>query len=284
LTGFVFVFSKNTFSIRSYGTSSSLSIGQQQQIIATPSDDPTRAAVENLIASIKTKQLQEAQRQSDRKILDIIHRVLGRTIDLVYDEDEQEKNQQELEKRKLIDEQSKISMIMEEEDLTITPRAPDVSRIDVESDDEKYHEEQEERDIYERDKTIDTIESIDRDEQIGMSRDPLYRHILLGISDEDLLNVRGTHINVPSSIITKNQSIPTKPIKHDEKSVHHFCIQMVDEKDMMPREIRAITQLYHQRARFRNQLPASATYYKHGQLPIFPIKESFDDEEEEQKM
>jgi len=174
---------------------------------------------------------------------------------------------------------------MEEEDLTIIPRAPDVSRIDVESDDEKYHEEQDEQDIFERDKTIDTIEPSDHDEQIDMSRDPLYRHILLGISNEDLLNVRGSHINVPSSIIKKNQSIPTKPIKHDEKSVHHFCIQMVDEKDMMPRDIRAITQLYHQRARFRNQVPVSETYHKHGRLPTFPIKEPFEeDEEEEQKM
>src|SRR5579871_5412232 len=102
-----------------------MSATQQQQGIATPNDDPTRAAVENLIASIKTKQLQEAQRQSDRKILDIIHRVLGRTVDLVYDEDEQEKIQQESEQRIIPEEESKISMIIEEEDIGYTPRGPD---------------------------------------------------------------------------------------------------------------------------------------------------------------
>jgi hypothetical protein len=257
-----------------------MSVTQQQPIITTPSDDPTRVAVENLIASIKSKQLQEAQRQSDRKILDIIHRVLGRTVDLVYDEDEQERIQHELEQQAIIDQQSKIPIILEEEDLTITPRVPDVSRMDVERDDEKY---QEERDIDERDKTMTTIKSIDQDEQIDMSRDPLYRHILLGISDEDLLNVRGTRIDVPTSLIKKNQAAPTKSVKYDEKSVHHFCIQMVDESDMLPKEVRAITQLYHQRARFRHQLPAFATYYKHGQLPTFPIKESFEDEEEEEE-
>jgi hypothetical protein len=269
----------NKLLIRSYRTSSTKSIIQQPQATKTPSDDPTRAAVENLIASIKSKQLQETQRQSDRKILDIIHRVLGRTIDLVYDEDEQEKIQQELEQQAIIEEQSKISIIMEEEDLTMTPRAPDVSRIDVDIDDQK--DDEEEQDIDEKDQTIETI---DEDEQIDISRDPLYRHILLGITDEDLLNIRGTQMNVPTSIITKNQAIPTKPVKYEDKSVHHFCIQMVDEKDIMPREIRAITQLYHQRARFRHQLPASATYHKHGQLPNYPTKESFENKEDEQKM
>jgi hypothetical protein len=257
-----------------------MSITQQQQII-TPGEDPTRAAVENLIASIKSKQLQETQRQSDRKILDIIHRVLGRTIDLVYDEDEQEKIQQEHEQKLIIEEESKIPMIIEEEDLTITPRAPDVSRMDIEVEGEK---DQEEEDIDQRDKTIDSIEPTDDDEQIDMSRDPLYRHILLGISDEDLLNVRGTHIDVPTPLIAKNQSIPTKPVKHDDKTVHHFCIQMVNEKDVMPKDIRSITQLYHQRARFRHQLPFSSTYHKHGQLPNFPIKETVEDEEDEQRV
>ncbi|CAF4882139.1 unnamed protein product, partial [Rotaria magnacalcarata] len=80
-------------------------------------DDPTRAAVENLIASIKSKQLQEAQRQSDRKILDIIHRVLGRTIDLVYDEDEKEQIQQEYEQKLIAEEEKRIPMILEEEDM-----------------------------------------------------------------------------------------------------------------------------------------------------------------------
>jgi hypothetical protein len=255
---------------------------QQQQVISTPTDDPSRAAVENLIASIKSKQLQETQRQSDRKILDIIHRVLGRTVDLVYDEDEQEKIQQELEQKHL-HEESKISMILEEEDLTITPRAPDVSRMDVEVEDEKDQEEEEE-DIDEKEKTIDTIEPTDEDEQIDMSRDPLYRHILLGISDEDLLSVRGTRIDVPTPLLAKNQSIPTKPAKHDDKTVHHFCIQMVDEKDVMPKDIRSITQLYHQRARFRHPLPFSSTYHQHGQLPSFPIKETIEDEEDEQRV
>lgn len=256
---------------------------QQQQIIATPSDDPTRAAVENLIASIKSKQLQEAQRQSDRKILDIIHRVLGRTVDLVYDEDEKEKHQQELDQQAMIREQSKIPMILEEEDLTFTPRAPDVSRMDVEIDEDKDEDVQDEQDSDDRDKTIETLKSIEQDEQIDMSRDPLYRHILLGITDEDLLNVRGTRIDVPKSLISKNQAIPAKPVKFDEKSVHHFCIQMADESDILPKDIRAITQLYHQRARFRHQLPTSATYHQHGQLPNFPTKESLEYEEKEQK-
>jgi hypothetical protein len=260
-----------------------MSIGQQQPIISTPTDDPTRAAVENLIASIKSKQLQEAQRQSDRKILDIIHRVLGRTVDLVYDEDEQEKNQQELERQQTIaEEQSKISIVIEEDDLTITPRAPDVSRIDLDTDYEKDEQEREEQDIDERDKTIDTIERTD-DERIDMSRDPLYRHILLGISDEDLLNVQGTHINKPVSTITKTQVERIKSAKHSDKSVHHFCIQMVDEKDILPKEVRAITQLYHQRARFRHQLPLSSTYHKHGHLPNFHIKKLIEEEEEEEE-
>ncbi|CAF4337003.1 unnamed protein product, partial [Rotaria magnacalcarata] len=46
---------------QSYGTSSTMSSTHPQQITITPNDDPTRAAVENLIASIKSKQLQEAQ-------------------------------------------------------------------------------------------------------------------------------------------------------------------------------------------------------------------------------
>ncbi len=253
---------------------------QQQPTLATPSDDPSRAAVENLISSIKSKQLQEAQRQSDRKILDIIHRVLGRTVDLVYDEDEQERIQQELEQQSILEEQSKIPIILEEEDLTYTPRAPDVSRMDVEIE---LDRDQEEQDLDEGERTIHTIASIDEDEHIDMSRDPLYRHILLGISDEDLLNVRGSHIDVPKERITKNQALPRKPAKHDEKSVHHFCIQRADEEAIMSRDVRAITQLYHQRARFRHQLPFSANYHRHGQLPNFPITESAEDEEEEEQ-
>ena len=259
----------------------SINLHQQPHAIPTPGDDPTRAAVENLIASIKSKQLQEAQRQSDRKILDIIHRVLGRTVDLVYDEDEQEKIQQEIERQQTIaEEQSKITSILEEEGSTITPRAPDVSRMDVDLEDEK---DQEDEDVDERERTMATTGATDEDEQIDMSRDPLYRHILLGITDEDLLNVRGTHIDIPTPTITKTQAAPKKPAEHNDNSVHHFCIQMMDEKDIMPKEIRAITQLYHQRARFRHQLPFSASYHKHGQLPTFPIKESLDEEEEEEE-
>ena len=251
----------------------------QQQAIATPTDDPTRAAVENLIASIKSKQLQEAQRQSDRKILDIIHRVLGRTVDLVYDEDEQEKNQQELEQKLISEEISKIPIIIEEEYIAMTPRAPDVSRMDVEIEDEQ----EEEADIREYDKTMETIEPTDEDEQIDISHDPLYRHILLGISNEDLLNVRGTRIDVPTAKLLKTQSIPTKPVAHDDKSVHHFCIEMVDEQDRLPREVRAITQLYHQRARFRHDLPFASNYHQHGQLPNFPIKQTTEEEEEQKQ-
>jgi hypothetical protein len=259
-----------------------MSVSQQQpQLIATPNDDPTRAAVENLIASIKSKQLQEAQRQSDRKILDIIHRVLGRTVDLVYDEDEQEQIQQEIGQQTFHQEEPKISMIIEEDDMTITPRAPDVSRMGVENEYTKGDGDDE--DIDERDKTIGTSEPTDLSEDIDMSNDPLYRHILLEISNEDLINVRGTRINVPTPIFNKNQSIPTKPIKHDEKSVHHFCIEMVDENDQLPREIRAITQLYHQRARFRHKLPYTPNYHKHGQLPIFPIKEPIEDEQQDEQ-
>jgi hypothetical protein len=259
-----------------------MSTNQQRPIIITPSDDPTRAAVENLIASIKSKQLQETQRQSDRKILDIIHRVLGRTVDLVYDEDEQEKIQQEHERQQtIIEEVPKISIILEETDSVVTPRAPDVSRMDVDRVDD---EGQDEEDIDERENTIDTIEQTDKDEQIDMSRDPLYRHILLGITDEDLLNVQGTRINKPTpTSITKPEAIRAKSAKHDDKTVHHYCIQMFDEKDILPKEVRAITQLYHQRARFRHQLPFSSFYHKHGQLPNFPTKTPIEEEEEEEQ-
>ena len=265
--------------IRSYGTSSSMSIPQLQTAV-TPNDDPTRVAVENLIASIKSKQLQENQRQADRKILDIIYRVLGRTIDLVYDEDEQEQIQQEIQQQIVTETESKVPMIIEEEDVTITPRAPDVSRMDAtEIGDDNDEETEDEQDLLGRSKSMPTTAAIDDDyERIDMSRDPLYRHILLGITNEDLLSVQGTHIDVPSSMSTKTRPTSVKPQKPDETSVHHFCIQMVDEKDILPKEIRAITQLYHQRARFRHQLPTSATYHKHGQLPNYPIRENDDEQ------
>lgn len=262
-----------------------MSLTQQQTMITTPGDDPTRAAVENLIASIKSNQLQEAQRQSDRKILDIIHRVLGRTVDLVYDEDEQEKIQQEFDRQQTIaaDDQSKISIILEEEDHTITPRAPDVSRMDVETDLDRDDEDQEEQDIDERERTIGSMEFNDAEEQIDMSRDPLYRHILLGITDEDLLSVQGMHIDTSIPAIRKTGMTRAKSAQHDDKSVHHFCIRMLDEKDLLPKEVRAITQLYHQRARYRHPLPFSATYHKHGQLPLYPIKKTIEEEEEEEE-
>ncbi|CAF3955418.1 unnamed protein product, partial [Adineta steineri] len=259
----------------------------QQQSSTTGGDDITRVAVENLIASIKSKQLQETQRQSDRKILDIIHRVLGRTIDLVYDEDEQEKIQQELEQQRILaDEESRISML-NEENTTITSLVSDPNRLGVDTDHDQDHgeviveeeeDEYDEEDIDERDKTIGTNESGDEDEEIDITQDPLYRHMLLGVSNEDILNVRGTQINVPSTLIKKNQRRETKPVKNTEKNVHHFCIQMVDEADVMPKEIRAITQLYHQRARFRHKLPFTSTYHKHGQLPNFPAKETIEDQ------
>jgi hypothetical protein len=171
-------------------------------------------------------------------------------------------------------------MILEEEDLTIAPRVPDVSRIDADIEDEN---DQEDEDRHEREPTIATIDSADEDEHIDMSRDPLYRQILLGITDEDLLNVQGKQINKPTPTSIKTEAIPRKSVKFDEKSVHHYCIQMIDEKDMMSKEVRSITQLYHQRARFRHQLPFSTTYHKHGQLPKFPIKQSFEEEEEEEE-
>ncbi|CAF3176026.1 unnamed protein product [Rotaria sp. Silwood2] len=270
---------------QSYGTSSSMSITQQQQVIITPSDDPTRAAVENLIASIKSKQLQETQRQSDRKILDIIHRVLGRTVDLVYDEDEQERIHQEHEQQIISEEEKRIPIIIEEENMSVNLRVPDVSRMDLDMEDEKDQDEEreyEDEDIDEKDKTIGTIKLTDEDEKIDMSNDPLYRHILFGISDEDLLNVRGTRINVPTPVFKKNQALPTKTVKHEDKSIHHFCIQMADDKDIMSKEVRAITQLYHERARFRHKLPMSSTYYKHGQMPTYPIREIIEDEESEE--
>ncbi|CAF3329691.1 unnamed protein product [Rotaria socialis] len=267
---------------QSYGTSSTMSSTHPQQIVITPSDDPSRAAVENLIASIKSKQLQEAQRQSDRKILDIIHRVLGRTIDLVYDEDEKEQIQQEHEQKLIVDEEKRIPMILEEEDMSVHLRVPDVSRMDLEVDDEKYEgEDGEYEGITDKERTLRTKKQTEDYEQIDMSRDPLYRHILLGITDEDLLNVRGTQINVPTSLISRNRAIPTKPAKHDDKSVHHFCIQMTNESDILSKELRAITQLYHQRARYRNKLPTSTIYYKHGQLPKPFIKETIGNERHE---
>ncbi|CAF3939102.1 unnamed protein product, partial [Rotaria magnacalcarata] len=253
-----------------------------QQITITPNDDPTRAAVENLIASIKSKQLQEAQRQSDRKILDIIHRVLGRTIDLVYDEDEKEQIQQEYEQKLIAEEEKRIPMILEEEDMSVNLRVPDVSRMDLEVDDEKYEgEDGEYEDITDKERTLRTKKQTEDYEQIDMSRDPLYRHILLGITDEDILNVRGTQINVPTSLISRNQAIPTKPAKHDDKSAHRFCIQTTNESDILSKEVRAITQLYHQRARYRNKLPTSTIYYKHGQLPKSFIKEPIENAQHE---
>ncbi|CAF4735070.1 unnamed protein product [Rotaria sp. Silwood1] len=279
---------------QSYGTSSSMSITQQQQqqqqVITTPNDDPTRAAVENLIASIKSKQLQETQRQSDRKILDIIHRVLGRTVDLVYDEDEQEKIQHEHEQQIKSEEEKRIPIIIEEENMSVNLRAPDVSRMDLDIEDEKdqekeyEEEEEEEENIDEKDKSRRRIKLTDDDEKIDMSNDPLYRHILLGIADEDLLNVQGTRINVSTPVFEKNQALPIKKVKHDDKSIHHFCIQMSDNKDIMSKEVRSITQLYHERARFRHQLPMSSTYYKHGQIPTFSIRETIENEEHEEKI
>lgn len=258
-----------------------MSLAQQQAILNTPSEDPSRIAVENLIASIKTKQLQEAQRQSDRQIVDIIHRVLGRTVDLVYDEDEQDRMPPEFERQHTMaaDDQSKISIILEEEDHTVTPRAPDVSRMDVEI--ERYRDE-DEQEIEERGRTGGSIEHTDDDERIDMSRDPLYRHILLGITNEDLLSVHGTHIDTSRPATGKSQGTRPKSAQHDEKSVHHFCIQMVDEEDLLPKEVRAISQLYHQRARFRHKLPFSSAYHKHGQLPLYPRKKIIEEEDEEQ--
>lgn len=243
--------------------------------MGTPSDDPSRAAVENLIASIKSKQLQEAQRQSDRKIVDIIHRVLGRTIDLVYDEDEKERMQQEQEREKMMEEQAKISMILEEDDRPVTPRGPDISRADIETHADQDDDDDDEQ-IDEQEKTVDSMGLGDDSEMIDMSRDPLYRHILLGISKEDILNVQGTHIDVSTPVFNKNQALPTRPTTQEDKSVHHFCIQMFDEDDAMPREVRAITQLYHQRARFRHKLPHTSIYHKHGKLPNFPKKETLE--------
>jgi len=278
------IFFSTNLLIRSSNTSTTGTLIQQQQGTTSPTDDPTRVAVENLIASIKSKQLQETQRQSDRKILDIIHRVLGRTIDLVYDEDEQEKIQQELERQRILSEQeSKMPMFSEDEDTTIISSIQDGNRTDIETEYEKDQEDEDE-DIDERDKTISASEYTDQDEQIDITRDPLYRHMLLGITNEDLLNVQGTQINVPSSLIKKNQRRPTKQVKHTDKNVHHFCIQMVDEADVMPKEIRSITQLYHQRARFRHKLPLTSTYHKHGQLPSFPIEEVNEDEEDKPRL
>lgn len=258
-----------------------MSLTQQQAILNTPSEDPSRIAVENLIASIKSKQLQEAQRQSDRQILDIIHRVLGRTVDLVYDEDEQDRTHQESERQQTmaVADQAKISMILEEEDRAVTPRAPDVSRMDVEIE---RHSDDDEQDIEERERTIGSVEPPDDDERIDMSRDPLYRHFLLGITNEDLLSVHGTHIDTSRPSTAKSQGTRAKSAKHDEKSVHHFCIQRVDDEDLLPKGIRAISQLYHQRARYRNKLPFSSVYHKHGQLPMYPRKQIIEEEDEEQ--
>ncbi|UJR32034.1 hypothetical protein I4U23_019502 [Adineta vaga] len=263
----------------------------QQQSSTTLSDDPTRIAVENLIASIKSKQLQETQRQSDRKILDIIHRVLGRTIDLVYDEDEYEKIQQELEQQRLLAENEfETSKLInaggeeeeEEDDMTDIFQKSGVDRIDTEVEheqDQREEYEDEEEDIDERDQTIGASESVDEDDEIDITRDPLYHHTLLEVTNEDVLNVRGTQINVPSTLMKRNQRRTTKPTENAGPNVHHFCIQMFDQADVLPKEIRAITQLYHQRARFRNQLPFSATYHKHGELPNFPAKELNEEKE-----
>lgn len=256
-----------------------------QQHIVTPSDDPTRAAVENLIASIKSKQLQETQRQSDRKILDIIHRVLGRTVDLVYDEDEKERIHHEGEQKLRVDDDTKISVIAEEEDKSVTLRVPDVSRMEVDlyDDDEQVNERDGDGEsLTGREEKTATRKSTMGDENIDMSNDPLYRRILSGITKEDLLNVRGTQINVPTPLIPRTQALSAKKSKHDDKTVHQFCTQTVDELDVLPKEIRAITQLYHQRARFRHQLPMSSDYFEHGQLPIFPKREKIENEENEQ--
>ncbi|CAF1213248.1 unnamed protein product [Adineta ricciae] len=269
----------------------------QQQSSTVVSEDPTRMAVENLIASIKSKQLQEAQRQSDRKIVDIIHRVLGRTVDLVYDEDEYER----IEQQDVAREDSEIGRStdvgaeeeeMDEEDATIVSRAADGIRSNDQveldqnqrdKDEQEEDEDVQDEDIDERDRTIGTSEFVDEDEEIDITRDPLYYHTLLEVTNEDILNVRGTQINVPSTLVKKNQRRATKPLESTGPNVHHFCIQMVDEADVLPKEIRAITQLYHTRARFRHQLPFSTTYHKHGELPNYPPKEINEEEERKEK-
>ena len=242
-------------------------------LIVTASDDPSRAAVENLIASIKSKQLQEAQRQSDRKILDIIHRVLGRTVDLVYDEDEQERLAEQLEAERLREEQWRMDL--EEANRAAAAQETESSPLDVDPDVDRDDADGEELDdIDEREPTVETIESVDDTENIDMSHDPLYRHFLLGVSNADILNIRGTKIDLPAPKVSRSQARLPPPVKHDEKSVHHFCIEMFNENDSMPRDLRAMTQLYHQRARFRHQLPMDSTYYKHGKLPNVTTEET----------
>ena len=209
--------------------------------------------------------------------MEIIHRVLGRTIDLVYDEDEQERRTTDQDDQTLIDEAMKIPMILEEDDrTTISPRGPDISRADIEppedEDDQDRGEEEDDEDgighINEYERTIDSMGST---VDIDMSNDPLYRHYLMGISKEDILNVRGTHIDVKTPVFAKNEPLSQTKSKEDEdKSIHHFCIQMLDDEENMPKEIRAITQLYHQRARFRHRLPMAPTYHQHGEVPTFP--------------
>ena len=181
----------------------------------------------------------------------------------------------------LLDEALKIPMILEEDDrTTISPRGPDISRADLQPPDDDDDQDRAEEDydedgighIPEYEKTIDSMRSTEDLDSLDMSNDPLYRHYLMGISKEDILNVQGTRIDVKTPVLTKNESLNKTKTKSDEedKSVHHFCIQMLDDNDTMPKEIRAITQLYHQRARFRHRLPMTSNYQQHGQLPDFP--------------
>ena len=237
-------------------------------------DDPSRAVVEDLIESIKSKQLQQAQRQSDRKIVEIINRVLGRTIELVYDEDELDKRAENNDERKRMTEETpNIPVITEEDDkTTISPRGPDISRADLNMSEGlgNYDNDLDDTENMATDKrTIGTSMENEESEDIDMSRDPLYRHYLLGISNEDILNVRGTHLEVSTPVHAKNQALPARPSTSDDKSIHHFCIEMLDESDALPSGIRSLTQLYHQRARFRQKLPSTSHYYQHGQLPTY---------------
>jgi hypothetical protein len=285
------------FLSRFHGTSLTPSIVQQQQqqtVSSTSIDDPSRLAVEKLIASIKSKQLQEAQRKSDRKIVDIIHRVLGRTIDLVYDEDEDDQVRKTIEHESELVEQTSNSVDVLDENTRpmisheVTSNDDHVQQphADQDNDDDDDDDDDDEDEDDDNDEQKENIEHDDSSERFDVEQNTAYRRILLGISNEELLHVRGTHIDVSTPTHTRNRARSSKQLTTTEqdRSVHRFCIEMFDYNDRMPRELRAITQLYHQRARFRHQLPLTSTYYEHGQLPNSSDDKTIENDDSQWKM
>ncbi|CAF1210506.1 unnamed protein product [Didymodactylos carnosus] len=237
---------------------------------ATKTDDPTLTAVENLISSIKSKELQEAQRQSDNRILEIIDRVLGRKVELKYDDDlTEEQQQKEIPKEALM---SGITL-SEAPSPVLESGGPDVSRADYAATfEEKFRNEDIDQELADVDEES-SVETEAPELSIDIEHDALYKHYLIGITNEELLHIRGNKIPflVKQEFMkeTKSPRETTLKTSTSERGIHHFCIQMMDSS--LPFSLQTITQLYHKRARFRHHLPKSNIYYKHGNLPKYSL-------------